>query len=91
MVGEIRDRDTLDTATTASLTGHLVLSTLHTKSAAETLDRIINMGLKPYVLASALDTIIAQRLVRKICPHCKIEKEKTPQESKIIDTIMSDI
>jgi type IV pilus assembly protein PilB len=69
----------------------LVLSTLHTKSAAETLDRIINMWLKPYVLASALDTIIAQRLVRKICPHCKIEKEKTPQESKIIDTIMSDI
>jgi len=91
MVGEIRDRDTLDTATTASLTGHLVLSTLHTKSAAETLDRIINMGLKPYVLASALDTIIAQRLVRKICPHCKQEKEKTPQESKIINTIMSDI
>ena len=91
MVGEIRDKDTLDTATTASLTGHLVLSTLHTKSAAETLDRIINMGLKPYVLASALDTIIAQRLVRKICPHCKTEKEKTPQESKIIDTIMSDI
>ena len=49
------------------------------------------MGLKPYVLASALDTIIAQRLVRKICPHCKKEKEKTPQESKIIDTIMTDI
>jgi type II secretory ATPase GspE/PulE/Tfp pilus assembly ATPase PilB-like protein len=68
-----------------------VLSTLHTKSAAETLDRIINMWLKPYVLASALDTIIAQRLVRRICPHCKQEKEKTPQESKIIDTIMSDI
>ena len=91
MVGEIRDKDTLDTATTASLTWHLVLSTLHTKSAAETLDRIINMWLKPYVLASALDTIIAQRLVRKICPHCKQEKEKTPQETKIIDTIMSDI
>lgn len=91
MVWEIRDRDTLDTATTASLTWHLVLSTLHTKSAAETLDRIINMWLKPYVLASALDTIIAQRLVRKICPHCKQEKEKTPQESKIINTIMTDI
>ena len=57
----------------------------------QTLDRIINMWLKPYVLASALDTIIAQRLVRRICPHCKQEKEKTPQESKIIDTIMSDI
>lgn len=91
MVWEIRDKDTLDTATTASLTGHLVLSTLHTKSAAETLDRIINMWLKPYVLASSLDTIIAQRLVRKICSHCKVEKEKTPQEVKLIDTIMKDI
>lgn len=91
MIWEIRDKETLDTATTASLTGHLVLSTLHTKSAAETLDRIINMWLKPYILASALDTIIAQRLVRKICSHCKIEKEKTPQEVKLIDTIMKDI
>ncbi|MCP4523152.1 MAG: type II/IV secretion system protein [Candidatus Gracilibacteria bacterium] len=91
MVGEIRDKETLDTATTASLTGHLVLSTLHTKSAAETLDRIINMGLRPYVLASAIDTIIAQRLVRKICPHCKQEKTQTPTESQLIDTIMKDI
>lgn len=91
MVGEIRDKETLDTATTASLTGHLVLSTLHTKSAAETLDRIINMGLRSYVLASALDVIVAQRLVRKICPHCKIEKEKTPQEVQIIKTMMEEI
>ena len=91
MVWEIRDKDTLDTATTASLTWHLVLSTLHTKSAAETLDRIINMGLKPYVLASALDTIIAQRLVRKVCPHCKKEKKKTPQEVQLIDSIMNEI
>ncbi|QFR38974.1 type II/IV secretion system protein [Candidatus Gracilibacteria bacterium 28_42_T64] len=91
MVGEIRDKDTLDTATSASLTGHLVLSTLHTKSAAETLDRIINMGLRPYVLASALDTVIAQRLVRKICPHCKVEKEKTQQEMALIKAIMGEI
>jgi type II secretory ATPase GspE/PulE/Tfp pilus assembly ATPase PilB-like protein len=91
MVGEIRDYNTLDTATTASLTWHLVLSTLHTKSAAETLDRIINMWLKPYILASALDTIVAQRLVRKICPHCKKEKEKTPQEEQLINTMMKDI
>jgi len=64
---------------------------LHTKSAAETLDRIINMGMKPYILASALDTIIAQRLVRRICPDCKIEKEKSSSEIQIIDTIMKDI
>lgn len=90
MVGEIRDFETLNTATSASLTGHLVLSTLHTKSAADTLDRIINMGLKPYILASALDTIIAQRLVRKICPHCKEEKTKTPQDIALIEAMMKE-
>lgn len=91
MIWEIRDAATLETATSASLTWHLVLSTLHTKSAADTLDRIINMWLKPYILASALDTIIAQRLVRKICVHCKVEKEKTVQEVAIIETMMSEI
>jgi len=91
MVWEIRDYNTLNTATSASLTGHLVLSTLHTKSAADTLDRIINMWLKPYILASALDTIIAQRLVRKICPHCKVEKEKSAQELGLIEAMMWEI
>lgn len=91
MVWEIRDKETLETATQASLTGHLVFSTLHTKSAADTLDRIINMGIKSYIIASALDTIIAQRLVRKICSHCKVEKEKTPEEQAIIESMMKDI
>ncbi len=91
MVWEIRDSNTLTTATSASLTWHLVLSTLHTKSAADTLDRIINMGLKPYILASALDTIIAQRLVRRICPHCKIEKQKTPWDVAVIEAMMQEI
>ena len=91
MVWEIRDRETLETATQASMTWHLVLSTLHTKSAADTLDRIINMWLKPYIIASALDTIVAQRLVRKICPHCKWEKIKTPQEQALIESMMIDI
>jgi len=91
MVWEIRDKETLDTSTQASLTWHLVLSTLHTKSAADTLDRIINMWLKPYVLASALDTIIAQRLVRKICNHCKKQKEKTDLEKSLIKTMMDEI
>jgi len=90
MVWEIRDKETLDTATSASLTGHIVLSTLHTKSAADTLDRLVNMWLKPYILASALDTIIAQRLVRKICEHCKIEKEKTPEEIALVETMMEE-
>jgi type II secretory ATPase GspE/PulE/Tfp pilus assembly ATPase PilB-like protein len=91
MVWEIRDYETLNTATSASLTWHLVLSTLHTKSATETLDRIINMWLKPYIVASALDVIIAQRLVRKICPDCKVEKEKKVQEIAIIKTMMDEI
>ena len=90
MVWEIRDLNTLQTATAASLTGHLVLSTLHTKSAADTLDRIINMGLEPYILASALDTIIAQRLVRRICSHCKKEKEKTPEDIALIEAMMQE-
>ena len=90
MVWEIRDFETLNTATSASLTGHLVLSTLHTKSAADTLDRIINMWLQPYILASAIDTIVAQRLVRKICPHCKKEKEKTSEDIAIIEGMMSE-
>lgn len=90
MVWEIRDYETLNTATSASLTGHLVLSTLHTKSAADTLDRIINMWLKPYILASALDTIIAQRLVRRICSDCKVEKVKTPQDIGILKAMMKE-
>ena len=91
MVWEIRDKETLDIATTASLTGHLVLSTLHTKSAADTLDRLINMWLEPYILASALDTVIAQRLVRKICPYCKKEVKKTKAEETIIENMLRDI
>lgn len=91
MLWEIRDYETLNIATQASLTGHLVFSTLHTKSASETLDRIINMGLKPYILASSLDTIIAQRLVRKICSHCKQEKEKSGEEQLLIQGMMEEI
>ena len=91
MIWEIRDKETLEVSTQASLTGHLVLSTLHTKSAAETLDRIINMWLKPYIIASALDTIIAQRLVRRICSSCKVEKDKTPMDVSIIENMMKEI
>lgn len=91
MMWEIRDSETLDIATQASLTWHLVLSTLHTKSASDTLDRLTNMWLKPYILASALDTIVAQRLVRKICNHCKEEKTKSPEETQIIKEMMKEI
>lgn len=71
MVGEIRDHETINIAIEASLTGHLVLSTIHTNSAAETLTRIINMGIQPFLLPASVNIIIAQRLVRRICPHCR--------------------
>jgi type IV pilus assembly protein PilB len=71
MVGEIRDRETADIAIRAALTGHLVFSTLHTNDAAGAVTRLIDMGVEPFLLASSLEAVLAQRLVRKICPHCK--------------------
>jgi type II secretory ATPase GspE/PulE/Tfp pilus assembly ATPase PilB-like protein len=73
MVGEIRDSETLEVATEASLTGHLVLSTLHTNSAVATVARLVDMGLEPYLLASSVIGILAQRLVRRICSTCRVE------------------
>ena len=73
MVGEIRDKETIDIAIEASLTGHLVFSTIHTNSAAETVTRILNMGVQPFLLPAALNAIIAQRLIRRICPACRKE------------------
>ncbi len=78
MVGEIRDLETLEIAIRASLTGHLVLSTLHTNDAVSTVTRMVNMGAEPYLIASTLVTCAAQRLVRTICPDCKEEYAPTP-------------
>ncbi|MFD2190298.1 type IV-A pilus assembly ATPase PilB [Pistricoccus aurantiacus] len=75
MVGEIRDLETAEIAVKASQTGHLVLSTLHTNSAAETLTRMINMGVQAFNIASSVSLIIAQRLARRLCPHCKTPTE----------------
>ena len=72
MVGEMRDRETVDIAIEASLTGHLVLSTIHTNNAAETITRILNMGVQPFLLPASLNLVIAQRLIRRLCPHCKV-------------------
>jgi type IV pilus assembly protein PilB len=71
MVGEIRDRETAQIAIEAALTGHLVLSTLHTNDAAGSITRLIEMGIEPFLVASAIDCIVAQRLVRTLCPRCK--------------------
>jgi type IV pilus assembly protein PilB len=73
MVGEVRDTETLTTSIEASLTGHLVFSTLHTNSAVGTITRLLDMGVEPYFLASAVQAIVAQRLVRRICVHCRTE------------------
>ncbi|HVC85029.1 MAG TPA: GspE/PulE family protein [Solirubrobacteraceae bacterium] len=71
MVGEIRDRETAQIAIEAALTGHLVLSTLHTNDAATSITRLIEMGIEPFLVASAIDCVVAQRLVRVLCPQCK--------------------
>lgn len=84
MVGEIRDEETADVAVNAALTGHLVLSTLHTNDSVGAVARMVEMGVKPYILASSLSGVIAQRLVRKICPHCKTEYEATLQDKLAI-------
>lgn len=77
MVGEIRDPDTADIAVNAAMTGHLVLSTLHTNSAAQTVQRLVEMGIPPYLLASTLNAVVAQRLVRKVCKYCGTKSHLT--------------
>ncbi len=71
MIGEIRDTETARIAVQAALTGHLVLSTLHTNDAPSAVTRLLNIGIEPYLVAASLEAILAQRLVRKICTHCK--------------------
>ncbi|MBT9488708.1 MAG: Flp pilus assembly complex ATPase component TadA [Rubrivivax sp.] len=80
MVGEIRDRETAQMAVEASLTGHLVLSTLHTNSAAETVTRLLDMGMDPFNFADSLLAVVAQRLVRRLCPQCRSTRPATADE-----------
>ena len=80
LIGEIRDRETADIAIQASLTGHLVLSTLHTNDAPSAITRLVDMGVEPYLISSAVLAVLGQRLVRVICPHCK--EEYTPSDEE---------
>ena len=93
MLGEIRDLETDQTAAQASLTGHVLLSTLHTNSAIESIPRLINMGLPAFMVAPAMDTIIAQRLVRKVCSACATKKPISESEKKefneVVETVKS--
>ncbi len=79
MVGEIRDRETAEISIRASLTGHLVLSTVHTNTAAGTVTRLVNMGVEPFLLASTINLVVSQRLLRKVCLNCAEESNVTPE------------
>ncbi len=91
MVGEIRDLETADTAIQAALTGHLVLSTVHTNDAAGAIPRFLSMGTKPYLLAPALNAVVAQRLVRRICEHCSVEDKLEPEALAQVKSTLASI
>ncbi|MCK4887634.1 MAG: Flp pilus assembly complex ATPase component TadA, partial [Planctomycetes bacterium] len=81
MIGEIRDNETARVAVQAALTGHLVLSTLHTNDAPSSVTRLVNIGIDPYLIAASLNAVLAQRLVRRICPECR-EVYKVPEKMR---------
>ncbi len=85
MIGEIRDEETAAIAVQASITGHLVLSTLHTNDAPGTMTRLLDMGVESYLLADAMRGVIAQRLVRKLCPHCKVSRPARDDELEMMN------
>jgi type IV pilus assembly protein PilB len=91
MVGEIRDEETASIAVNAALTGHLVLSTLHTNDAATTFPRLIDMKVPPFLVASTVNIAMGQRLVRTICPDCKKERKLTASEAKSLKEILPDL
>jgi type IV pilus assembly protein PilB len=85
MVGEIRDRETADIAINAALTGHIVLSSLHTNDASGSLPRLIDMGIEPFLITSSTNAIVGQRLCRKICEKCRKETPVKPEDSQVIE------
>ena len=85
MIGEIRDTETAKIAIRASITGHLVLSTLHTNDSLNTIERLLDMDVERYLLASSLSGIISQRLARRLCPHCRIERKANKYEEKLFE------
>ncbi len=91
MVGEIRDGETAEVAVEAALTGHKVISTIHANSAPAAIPRFLVMGVKPFLLAPALNAVMAQRLARRICPNCKEEVQITPEQLERVKKILSEI
>ena len=84
MVGEIRDSETAEIAIRAAITGHLVLSTLHTNDSPSTIARLIDMGIEPYLVSSAVIGVVSQRLVKLLCPKCKVQYEASYLEKRIL-------
>jgi len=85
MLGEIRDHETAHTAVQAALTGHLVLSTLHTNDAPSSVTRLVNIGLEPFLVGAALNGVLAQRLLRRLCPHCKAQNKPSEEMSEFLE------
>lgn len=85
MIGEMRDQETAEIAVRSALTGHLVFSTLHTNDAVSSITRLIDMGLAPYLVAASLNGVVAQRLVRRLCPHCKEKRKLEKTDLKFLD------
>ena len=91
LVGEIRDEETADIALQAALTGHLVLSTIHTNDSAGTIPRLIDLGIQPQIIAPAINIAMAQRLVRKLCPNCKIQDKAKPETLEKLEKTLSPV
>ncbi len=87
LVGEIRDAETARVAVQAGMTGHLVFSTVHSRDTISGMFRLLDLGVEPYVVASGLHVVVAQRLVRQLCPHCKVAKAPTPQQAKKLASV----
>ncbi|WP_457568367.1 GspE/PulE family protein [Desulfurobacterium sp.] len=91
MIGEIRDLETAEIAVRASMTGHLVLSTLHTNDAPSSVARLTDMGVEPFLVASSLECVLAQRLVRRVCPDCAFDYRPTEEEVETIRRVLGDV
>ncbi|MDP3974930.1 MAG: GspE/PulE family protein [Candidatus Jorgensenbacteria bacterium] len=91
LVGEIRDKETAEIALNASLTGHIVFSTLHTNDAIGAVPRLLDLGIQPQILGPALTLVIAQRLVRVLCPHCRVSAPLAPEEKRALATLLKNL
>jgi type II secretory ATPase GspE/PulE/Tfp pilus assembly ATPase PilB-like protein len=91
LVGEVRDQETARIAMQAAITGHMVFSTLHTKDSVGTIFRLLDLGVEPYLVAQALNVVLAQRLTRQLCPYCKVAKKTTPEQQRKLEATVGPV